>query len=134
MELIAISRGSVHRKDLKNCFEERVFSLSRYRGGEALWPEHNREKWWVDSSHMTPAPGECHYRVVATGEYEADLKVEKEGYNEDQDCEFHNVLWVQQGRDGIKYRAGCGRILAKWRKTIHSALELLWASNDGPLS
>jgi hypothetical protein len=48
------------------------------------------------------------------GKYETDLKMEENGYEDDQTYEFYNVLWVQHGGDGVMYRAGCGRILLKY--------------------
>jgi hypothetical protein len=114
MELIAISRGSANGRDLKNCFEERVFSMSRYQDAKPFYPIHDEEERWIDVTYMTPSPGQSHFRVVATGEYETDLKVEEKEYEEDQEYEFYNVLWVQHGSDGIMYRAGCGRLLVKY--------------------
>lgn len=31
-------------------------------------------------------------------------------YEDDQIYELYNVLWIRNGDDGIKYRAGCGRV------------------------
>jgi hypothetical protein len=47
MELIAISRGSANGKDLKKCFEERGFSMSRYRDAQAFWAIQDRNERWT---------------------------------------------------------------------------------------
>jgi hypothetical protein len=88
--------------------------MSRYRDAQAFWPIHDRNERWTGVSYKSPSPGVAHYRVVATGEYETDLKVEENGYKDDQEYEFYNVLWVQHGGDGIMYRAGCGQVLSKY--------------------
>ncbi|KAK7179408.1 heterokaryon incompatibility protein [Paraphaeosphaeria sporulosa] len=114
MELVAISRGSANGKDLRHSFEERVFAMSRYRDAKAFRPVHDDEERWIGVEYITPSPGESHHRVVATGDYEIDLKVSDNEYMKDQVYDFYNVLWVQHGGDGIMYRAGCGRILTEY--------------------
>jgi hypothetical protein len=45
MELIAVSRGSANGRNSKNCFEERVFSMSRYQNETPFQPIHNEDEW-----------------------------------------------------------------------------------------
>jgi hypothetical protein len=59
------------------------------------------------------------FQVITTTQYETDLKVEQNGYQDDQEYDLYNVVWVQRGADEIMYRAGCGRILGKY-----------WEEND----
>jgi hypothetical protein len=44
MELTAVSRGSANGRNSKTCFEERVFSMSRYQDETPFQPIHDEDE------------------------------------------------------------------------------------------
>ena len=111
MTIVAMSHGTANGKDLKDCFEEKVFRRSRYynpRPFRAIYDENDR---WVGSSTELSQRGEENYKVLAVGEYNENIELSKEDYSDDEEYEFYNVLWLQYDENGIAYRAGCGRVV-----------------------
>jgi len=53
------------------------------------------------------------YRIDATEGHDEILDVPADGYEEGQEYEFSNVLWIQRGDDNIAHRAGCGCIFSQ---------------------
>jgi hypothetical protein len=108
MELVVISQGSANGKDLKRCFEEKVFLESRYHGGSGFAAQYDKYgRWDNDSDHREFL---SHYKVLAVGEYEDHLVLPGD-YQNDLEYEFYNVLWVERGAGDVAYRAGCGRVM-----------------------
>ncbi|KAL6832152.1 heterokaryon incompatibility domain-containing protein [Trichoderma camerunense] len=113
IELIAISQGSAKGKCLRNCYEEKVLRRSRYADPRPFHAVYDRAGRWV--GHKMLGTG-YHYQVIATGQYEENLELPD--YEDDQEYQFYNVLWVQRGDNDVAYRAGCGRVLAEaWEKS-----------------
>lgn len=113
IELIAISQGSAKGKCLRSCYEEKVLRRSRYADPRPFHAVYDRAGRWV--GHKMRGIG-YHYQVIATGQYEENLELPE--YEDDQEYQFYNVLWVQRGDNDVAYRAGCGRVLAEaWEKS-----------------
>ncbi|RGP67470.1 heterokaryon incompatibility [Fusarium longipes] len=111
MTLVAMSWGTANGKDLKNCFEEKVFRRSRYHNPKPFRAIYDDNERWIDCSPELSYKGKDNYRVLAVGDYNESLQLMTEDYDETQEYEFCNVLWIQRGENGVSYRAGCGRIL-----------------------
>ncbi|KAL4726641.1 hypothetical protein ACLX1H_005529 [Fusarium chlamydosporum] len=104
MTIVAMSQGSANGRDLRNCFEEKVFRRSRYHNPDPFQAIYDDNERWVDSSSELSYKGEENYRILAVGDHNTSLELSGAEYNDIQDYEFYNVLWVQGGKDGISYR------------------------------
>jgi hypothetical protein len=111
MTIIAMSQGSASGRDLKDCFEEKVFRGSRYYSHKPFRAIYDENERWVGSSLELSYKGEENYRVLAVGDYNESLELNMEDYSDTEEYEFYNVLWVQHDENGIAYRAGCGRVM-----------------------
>ncbi|KAI1073170.1 hypothetical protein LB507_010764 [Fusarium sp. FIESC RH6] len=114
MTIVAMSHGTANGKDLRDCFEEKVFRRSRYyypKPFRAIYDEIDR---WVGSSTELSHRREEDYRVLAVGDYNENLELSREDYIDNEEYEFYNVLWVQHDENGIAYRAGCGRVMKEY--------------------
>ncbi|KAJ4111489.1 hypothetical protein NW768_011843 [Fusarium equiseti] len=113
MTIIAISQGTASGRDLEDCFEEKVFRRSRYHDPMPFRVIYDENERWVDCKSLSrPFNDKENYRVVAIGDYDENLEL-KHGdyYDYTEEYEFYNVLWVQKDKNGIAYRAGCGRVM-----------------------
>ncbi|KAL3605276.1 hypothetical protein FPOAC2_00219 [Fusarium poae] len=134
IELIEISRGSVRGRDLKDCYETRVFQASKYWHSKLVFAHFDSSWGWKNGRILAESSEECkdfrrgHFNkcrtsldaslkdvrgwfgVVASAEQEAQFKRPKNDYEDDRVYEFSNVLWVQRGENDVAYRAGCGRV------------------------
>lgn len=111
MTIIAMSQGIASGRDLKDCFEEKVFRGSRYYSPKPFRAIYDENERWVSSSPELSNKGEENYRVLAVGDYNKNLELNMEDYSDTEEYEFYNVLWVQHDENRIAYRAGCGRVM-----------------------
>ncbi|KAF4451737.1 HET-domain-containing protein [Fusarium austroafricanum] len=111
IELIAISQGSAKGKFLRSCYEERVLQKRRYADPRPFHAVYDRAGRWVGIEDEMSQEDGHNYQVIAAGQYEENLELLE--YEDDQEYQFYNVLWVQRGNNDVAYRAGCGRVLAE---------------------
>jgi len=111
MTIVAMSQGTASGKNLRDCFEEKVFRRSRYYNPKPFRAIYDGDDRWIGSSPELSHRGEESYRVLAVGDYNENLELSKENYSDDEEYEFYNVLWAQNDENGIAYRAGCGLVM-----------------------
>lgn len=115
MKLIAISQGSATGLDLNGGFEANILYRSRYYDPQPFYAVYDQDERWIGLSDENvsgwPHRGEDKYQVLATGAYKHDFEPPITGYDHEVTYEFFNVLWVEDGGDGVSYRAGCGYVL-----------------------
>ncbi|KAL6695392.1 heterokaryon incompatibility domain-containing protein [Trichoderma pleuroticola] len=115
IELIAISQGSAKGKCLRSCYEDKVLRRSRYADPRPFHAVYDRSGRWVGIEDKMSRDDGHNYQVIATGQYEENLELPE--YEDDEEYQFYNVLWVQRGEHDVAYRAGRGRVLAEaWEK------------------
>ncbi|RMJ16097.1 hypothetical protein CDV36_004207 [Fusarium kuroshium] len=109
IELIAISKGTANRSDIRECLEERVFEKSQYEGSGPFQASFDENGLWIDdfSGHDVGT-----YQITFEGDEEPELKQINEYWGEEETCRFYNVLWVVRTED-VHYRVACGRIAEK---------------------
>ncbi|KAK4068210.1 uncharacterized protein Triagg1_7453 [Trichoderma aggressivum f. europaeum] len=111
IELIAISQASAKGKCLRSCYEDKVLRKSRYADPRPFHAVYDGSGRWVGIGDEMSLDDGHNYRVIATGQYEESLELPE--YEDDEEYQFYNVLWIQRGDNDVAYRSGCGRVLAE---------------------
>lgn len=115
IELVAISQGSAKGTCLRSCYEEKVLRKSVYADPKPFHALYDRAGQWVGIEDKISEEDGHNYKVVAAGRYVESLELPE--YEDDQEYQFYNVLWIQRGNNNVAYRAGCGRVLAEaWER------------------
>ncbi|RBR11207.1 uncharacterized protein FIESC28_09091 [Fusarium coffeatum] len=113
MKFIAVSQGRANGRNLNKSFEEKVFRRSRYHDGRPFLPLYDEYERWIGIHVDSPGTVTAHgtYHVTAEGVCKPSFDPPVAVYDDQTVYEFFNVLWVEDGEDGVSYRAGCGYVL-----------------------
>ncbi|KAJ4127709.1 hypothetical protein NW768_007981 [Fusarium equiseti] len=130
MNLIAISEGNATGLALNGAFEANLLYRSRYYDPQPFYAVYDQDERWVGLSDEKvsgwPHRGEDKYQVLAIGGYKHSFEPPIMGYDHEVTYDFFNVLWVEDGGDGISYRAGCGYVLKdRWEAMAPTETDII---------
>ena len=126
MKLIAVSQGRATGRNLNESYEDKVFQRSIYHDGKPFNPVWDENERWVDRPGTMTSYDAQYYVCEQEGAYKPSFDPPLTAYDDEVIYEFMNVLWVEDGEDGVSYRAGCGYVLKdRWEAMTPTETEVI---------
>ncbi|KAJ4006022.1 hypothetical protein NW752_001267 [Fusarium irregulare] len=126
MKLIAVSQGRATGQNLNESYEAKVFHRSIYHDGKPFRPLWDENERWVDRPGTMTSYDAQYYVCEQEGAYKPSFDPPLTAYKDEVIYDFMNIFWVEDGEDGVSYRAGCGYVLKdRWEAMTPTETEVI---------